>query len=178
MKKRSMNGTVHGAGRYLAPAFAVAALVVLLLAAGCTTGTPAPQPTTTTPATPVLTTVVTAVPTTVEVTPDAAAVDRAFADAADSCYKATPVITNLSTHLAFATCMKDTPLPLGNCAQNYRYYVLKNTNEDPSSAGFARETENSRLAREAYLRGEGWDAVSLQYVKCGNATLIQTSIYR
>ncbi len=177
MKRRSMNTPVRSAGRYLVPALAAAALVLLLLVAGCTTTTPTPTPTSPTP-TPAPTTIVTTVPTTVEVTPDEAAMDKAFADAADACYRATPVITNITTHLAFATCMADTPLPMGNCARNYRYYVLKNTNEDPTSAGFARETTNSRLAREAYLRGEGWDGASLQYVKCGNATLIQTSIYR
>ena len=74
--------------------------------------------------------------------------------------------------------MKDTPLPLGNCALNYRYYVLKYTNEDATTAGFARETENSRLAREAYFRGEGYDSVRLEYVPCGNATLIRTSFYQ
>ena len=60
---------------------------------------------------------------------------------------------------------------------NYRYYVLKATNEDTTSAGFARETEIDRLARQAYLRGEGYDGVRLEYAPCGNATRIPTSIF-
>jgi hypothetical protein len=104
--------------------------------------------------------------------------DKAFADAADLCYQATPAVTNTTEHLAFATCMKNTPLPAGNCARNYRYYVLKATNEDMNTAGFARETNTAKLAREAFLRGEGYDGVSLQYVPCGDATVIRTSFYQ
>jgi hypothetical protein len=74
--------------------------------------------------------------------------------------------------------MKDIPLPPGNCAQNYRYYVLRATNEDATTAGFAREMEVNRLAREAFRRGEGYDGVSLEYVPCGNRTLIPTSFYQ
>jgi hypothetical protein len=161
-----------------APLFAVAALVFLLLMAGCTTK-PAAEPVMSTPAPTVQTTVttMTVVPTT---TADSAITtdDRMFIDAAEACYKNTPVITNLSTHLAFASCMKDTPLPSGNCALNYRYYVLKYTNEDATSAGFARETSNARLAREAFLRNEGYDGVRQEYVPCGNSTLIATSFYK
>ena len=178
MKKGPMKSTAHNAGEYLASVFTVAALVFLLIMAGCT-GKPAAEPVTTTPATTIQTTAttMTVVPSPTEVLPDTTA-DKKFADAADACFNKTPVITNLSTKLAFATCMKDTPLPLGNCALNYRYYVLKYTNEDATTAGFARETENSRLAREAYLRGEGYDGVRLEYVPCGNATLIRTSFYQ
>jgi hypothetical protein len=179
MKKGPMKSTAHNAGEYLASVFTVAALVFLLLMAGCTSK-PAAEPITTTPATTIqttVTTIMTVVPTTVEEWSSSTA-DRAFVDAADICYKNTPVITNLSTHLAFATCMKDTPLPSGNCALNYRYYVLKYTNEDTTTAGFARETSNARLAREAYLRGEGYDGVRQEYVPCGNSTLIRTSFYK
>ena len=178
MKKGPQKSTAHNAGEYLASVFTVAALVFLLIMAGCT-GKPAAEPVTTTPATTIQTTAptMTVVPSPTEVLPDTTA-DKKFADAADACFNKTPVITNLSTHLAFATCMKDTPLPLGNCALNYRYYVLKYTNEDATTAGFARETENSRLAREAYFRGEGYDSVRLEYVPCGNATLIRTSFYQ
>jgi hypothetical protein len=178
MKQRSMNSTARGA--YPAAVFAVAALVFLLLAAGCT-GKPAAEPVATTPAmtvpTPAPTPVMTAVPVATQELRDTTA-DRMFAAAADACYEKTPVITNLTTHLAFATCMKDTPLPSGNCAQNFRYYVLKATNADPTTAGFAREMTTARLAREAYLRGEGYDGTRLEYVPCGgNATLIRTSFY-
>jgi hypothetical protein len=178
MKKEPMKSTAHHAGEYLAPVFTVAALVFLLLMAGCT-GKPAAEPVTTPPTTTMQTTVttMTVVPTPTEVLPDLTA-DQKFADAADICYNNTPVITNLSAHMAFATCMKDTPLPSGNCALNYRYYVLKYTNEDATSAGFARETSNTRLTRDAYLRGEGFDGVRQEYVPCGNATLIRMSFYK
>jgi hypothetical protein len=176
MKKGPMESTTQNAGKYPATVFAVAALVFLLLIAGCTTQ-PAPVPVTTAPPTTVQTPVVTmtAVPTPTAVLPNP---DKAFTDAADICYQKTPVITNLTTHLEFATCMKNTTLPAGNCAQNFRYYVLKSTNEDASTAGFARETNTARLAREAFLRGEGYDNIRQEYVPCGNATLITTSFYK
>jgi hypothetical protein len=178
MKKGPMKSTAHRAVQYPASVFAIAALVFLLLLAGCTTK-PAAEPVTTAPPTTVqttATTMMTVVPTpTAEPTPTD---DQLFIDAAASCYNETPVITNLATHLEFATCMKNTPLPLGNCAQNWRYYVLKSTNEDSTSAGFARETTTSRLAREAFLRGEGYDNIRQEYVLCGNATKITTSFYK
>ena len=149
----------------------------VLLAAGCTTSPPAPAPTTTMPVTTVQTMVTT--PTVIPATTiglNETAIDKAFTDAAEACYQKTPVIANISTQLEFAACMGDTPLPLGNCARNFRYYVLKYTNEDPTTAGFAREMENFRTARAAYLRGEGFDGASQKYVPCGNATLIRTSI--
>ncbi|MDD1681059.1 MAG: hypothetical protein LUQ35_05565 [Methanoregula sp.] len=171
-----MESKTHRAGSYRVTVFGVAALVFLLLIAGCTTQ-PAPVPVTTTPPTTVQTPVatMTAIPTPTATLPDP---DKAFTDAADICYQKTPVITNLTTHLEFATCMKDTPLPPGNCAQNFRYYVLKSTNEDASTAGFARETNTARLARQAFLRGEGYDGIRQEYVPCGNATLITTSFYK
>jgi hypothetical protein len=180
MKKVPLESTTHNGGECLAPILAITALVFLLLMAGCTTR-PAAEPVATPPATTVqtaaATTLMTVVPTATEESASTIA-DRAFADAADACYQKTPVITNISTHLEFATCMKDTPLPSGNCARNYRYYVLKSTNEDANSAGFARETTTARLAREAFLRGEGYDGIRLEYVPCGNATLIKTSFYQ
>ena len=176
MKKGPMESTTQNAGKYPATVFAVAALVFLLLIAGCTTQQAA-VPVTTPPATTIQTavTTMTTVPTPTAALPDP---DKTFTDAADICYQKTPVITNLSTHLEFATCMKNTTLPSGNCAQNFRYYVLKSTNEDASTAGFARETNTARLAREAFLRGEGYDGIRQEYVPCGNATLITTSFYK
>jgi hypothetical protein len=178
MRKGTMNSPARGAGRYFVSALAVTALVFLLIVAGCTTSKPAPVPVTSIPVTTIQTTVPTPAPVPTS-TPgyDAAAADKAFTDAADACMNSTPVITNLTTHLAFATCMKNAPLPSGNCALNYRYYVLKNTNIDPTTAGFARETTTARLARDAFFRGEGYDGISQQYVPCGNATLIPTSFY-
>jgi hypothetical protein len=178
MKKEPMESKAHRAGTYMASVFAVAALIFLLLLAGCT-GKPAAEPVTTAPPATVQTPVITqtAVPTPTTESPDVLA-DRAFAKAADACYNQTPVITNLSERLTFATCMKDIPRPPGNCAQNYRYYVLKATNEDTSSAGYAREKEINHLAREAFLRGEGYDAIRQEYAPCGNATKIPTSFYK
>jgi hypothetical protein len=180
MKKGPMKNTAHSAGKSPASVFAIAALVFLLLLAGCT-GKPAAEPVVTTPAmtiqTTAATTIMTVVPTAMEVLPDPTA-DKKFSDAAEACYNSTPAITDLTTHLAFATCMKDTPLPTGNCAQNFRYYVLKSTNEDATTAGFARQTETASLAREAFLRGEGYDGIRQEYVPCGNATVIKTSFYQ
>jgi len=179
MKKSILNNPAHSARIYFVSALTIAALVFLLLVAGCTTSKPAPAAVTSVPVTTIQTTVPT--PTPVPTTPqgwDDAAKDKAFTDAADACYNSTPVISNLTNHLTFATCMKDTPLPSGNCAVNYRYYVLKFTNEDTTTAGFARQTKNAQLARDAYLRGEGYDAIHQVYVPCGNATLIPTSFYK
>jgi len=179
MKKGSMNRPAPRAGIQFVPVIAAAALILLLLAAGCATSKPAPATVATTvPVTTIPTTIATPTPapTTTQTWGDVQ--DKAFADAADACMNATPVITNLTDHLTFATCMKNTPLPSGNCAINYRYYVLKYTNEDTTTAGFARQTKNAQLARDAYLRGEGYDGVSQQYVPCGNATLIPTSFYQ
>jgi len=175
MKKVPMNWLKPGAVMNIAPVLAIAALIFLILLAGCTTSQPAPAPTSipTTMPTPAPTIMIVTTPT---VSPDVLA-DKAFADAADVCYNQTPVITNLSDRLVFATCMRDIPLPPGNCAQNYRYYVLKASNEDTTSAGYARETEVNNLARQAYRQGQGYDNVGLQYVPCGNATVIKTSFY-
>lgn len=178
MKKGPMESTTQNAGKYPATVFAVAALVFLLIIAGCTTQQAA-APVTSTPAPTVQTpvaTIMTVVPTpTAEPTPTD---DQLFINAAEACYNKTPSITDITSHLAFATCMKDTPLPSGNCAQNWRYYVLKSTNEDSTTAGFARQTETARLAREAFLRGEGYDGIRQEYAPCGNATQIATSFYK
>jgi hypothetical protein len=180
MKKGPMKSTTYNAGKTPASVFTVAALVFLLLMAGCTSK-PVAEPVVSTPAitvqTTAATTMMTVVPTATDELPNTTA-DRIFADAAETCYQNTPVITNLTTHLAFATCMKDTPLPPGNCAQNFRYYVLKSTNEDTTTAGFAREMTTAHLAREAFLRGEGYDGIRQVYVPCGDATLIVTSFYK
>jgi hypothetical protein len=171
MKKRATISTAH--------VLAIAALVFLLLIAGCTTSKPVAEPVVSTPAMTIQTTA-----TTMTVVPATTAVsttgtdDKLFTAAAEACYNSTPVITDLNTHLAFATCMKDTPLPSGNCAQNFRYYVLKSTNEDATTAGFARESTTARSAREAFLRGEGYDGIRQEYVPCGNATQIATSFYK
>ncbi|WP_292350029.1 hypothetical protein [Methanoregula sp. PtaU1.Bin006] len=173
-----MESTAYYPGTYLASILAIAALAFLLIVAGCTTTQPAPTPVPTAPPTTVQTPVATPTPLPSPTEDPDARADRVFAAAADACFEKTPVITNTTTHLEFATCMKNTPLPPGNCARNYRYYVLKATNEDMNTAGFARETNTARLAREAYRRGEGYDGVRQEYVPCGEATLIRSSIYQ
>ncbi|MFA5266823.1 MAG: hypothetical protein WC379_02540 [Methanoregula sp.] len=171
MKKRATISTAH--------VLAIATLVFLLFIAGCTTNKPVAEPVVSTPAMTVQTiaTTMTVVPATTAVSTTVTD-DKLFADAAEACYNNTPVITDLSSHLAFATCMKDTPLPSGNCAVNFRYYVLKSTNEDATTAGFARESATARSAREAFLRGEGYDGIRQEYAPCGNATQIATSFYK
>ena len=166
----------------MAAVIAVTALVFLLLAAGCITQ-PAAEPVVSTPTTTVQTIATTmTTPMTVVPTPTGEATnsqdDRLFIDAAEACYNTTPVVMDLPSHLAFATCMKETPFPSSNCAQNFRYYVLKSTNEDPTTAGFARVTTTARLAREAFLRGEGYDGIRQEYAPCGDATRIVTSFHK
>jgi hypothetical protein len=92
--------------------------------------------------------------------------DKAFVDAADVCFNKTPVISDITTHIAFVTCMKSTPLPAGACARNYRSNALKYTNDDDTTSGYARETHNTHLAREAYTKGFAYDAPSQQFVPC------------
>jgi len=178
MKTEPMESTAYYPGTYPASILAIAALAILIIIAGCTTTQPVPTPVPTAPPTTIETPTATPTPLPSPTEDPDTLADRVFAAAADACFEKTPVITNTTTHLEFATCMKNTPLPPGNCARNYRYYVLKATNEDMNTAGFARETNTARLAREAYRRGEGYDGVRLEYVPCGEATLIKTSIYQ
>lgn len=178
MKKQPMESTPYYSGTHLVSILAIATLAILIIVAGCTTAKPAPTPVPTAPPTTVETPVITHTPLPAPTEDPANIADREFAAAADACYEKTPVISNTTTHLEFATCMKNTPLPPGNCARNYRYYVLKATNEDMNTAGFARETNTARLAREAYRRGEGYDGLRQEYVPCGDATLIKSSIYQ
>jgi hypothetical protein len=93
--------------------------------------------------------------------------DQAFADAAEACYNGTPVISNITTHISFVTCMDRTPKPAGACARNYRSNALRYTNDDDTTAGYARETQNTHLARDAYYRNLAYDAPAQQFVPCG-----------
>lgn len=178
MKKERMESTAYIPGTYPAPLLAIAALGILILAAGCMTTQQPVTPAPTLPPTIAETPFITSTPLPPPTEDPAALADTAFAEAAERCYQKTPVITNTTEHLEFATCMKNTPLPAGNCARNFRYYVLKATNEDMNTAGFARETNTARLAREAFLRGDGYDGVRQEYVPCGDATVIRTSFYQ
>jgi len=166
--------------RKLAVPFLVSAAIVLMLVmSGCAGKLPAP------PAESALDSLVATVPVTTRAqapvitfralpSPSAsplsnADVDRAFIDAAEVCYNKTPVISDLATHMAFVTCMMKTPAPAGACARNYRYYALKYTNDDATTSGFARETHNTHLAREAFSRNLAYDAPSQQFMPCSGA---------
>jgi hypothetical protein len=83
--------------------------------------------------------------------PDAGAVaDKAFADAAKACFSATPVVSDVTTQLAFTTCIQNTPDPKGLCAVNYKDNILKATKDDPTSAGYSRENKRIPLIQDAY----------------------------
>lgn len=134
--------------------------VVILMAAlsGCLNSNSPPMvqaaitPTVTYTAAPVPT--VTQLPTAAPVPePDSGAIaDAAFARAADACIAANPVISNITTQLAFTTCLQNAPYPTGLCAVNYKYNLLKTTKDDATSAGYSRENRRIPLVRDAYNR--------------------------
>jgi hypothetical protein len=145
--------------------FMVIMAVVVLMAAlsGCTSTNPPVAPVQSTPVvmdTPAPTAAVTVMPTSVPVpAPDNSAVaDKKFADATETCFTTTPVISDVTTHLAFVTCMQNTPEPKGLCALNYRNNVLKYTKDDATTAGYARETTRIKLARDAFSRNMSYNS--------------------
>jgi hypothetical protein len=156
----------------------IMAVVVLMVAlSGCTsTNNPPVAPVestmavTYTPApTPVLTTMPTSTPAP---TPDTAAIaDKAFADAADACIAATPVISNVTTQLAFTTCLQDAPDPKGVCAVNYKYNILKATKDDATSAGYSRENKRIPLVRDAYRRNLSYNTMTDTVGACSQQRL-------
>lgn len=105
-------------------------------------------------------------PTTLVTIVPAADLDRAFVEAAAICFQKTPVIADITTHMAFLTCMQKTPNPAGDCARGYRDTVLRYMNEDDTTAGYSRETHNTHLARDAFNRSMTYDATSQQFVPC------------
>lgn len=149
-------------------ALVAGAVILMVLLSGCTARQPVvpatvpPLVTDTEP--PVITRSVVRTPA-AEPVPDTSE-DQRFVDAAEACYRDTPVIANLTTHLAFLTCMKNTPKPAGACAQSYRYNALKYTNDDDTTSGYARETHNTHLAREAFYRNLAYDALRQEFVVC------------
>ena len=154
------------------------AVVVLMTAlSGCTSTTTPPVVTVvSTPAityTPVPTTVITTIPTSLPVpTPDPAAIaDKAFADAAEACSAATPVISDATTQLAFTTCMQNTPDPKGLCAVNYKDNILKTTKDDATSAGYARENKRIPLVRDAYSRSMSYNTRTDTVEACASLPL-------
>jgi len=93
--------------------------------------------------------------------------DKPFADAAELCFTETPVITNLSTHLAFVTCMQKTPQPTSACAKKFRADVLKYTNDDDTTSGFRRETHNAQVFRLAFYTNESYNKEKGVFEPCG-----------
>jgi hypothetical protein len=141
--------------------FVVIMAVVILMAAlsGCTSSSSPPAvPVATTPPvtpTPAPTPDVTVLSTTAPVPePDREAVaDQEFVDAFEACYAKTPVISDITTRLAFTTCMQDAPDPKGVCAFSYKDNILKYTKDDDTTAGYSRMNTRIRLARDAYSKG-------------------------
>ena len=145
----------------------IMAVVVLMVAmSGCTsTNNPPVAQVKSTPAityTPAPTPALTAMPTSAPApTPDKAAIaDKAFADAADACIAATPVISNVTTQLAFTTCMQNAPDPKSVCAVNYQYNILKATKDDATSAGYSRENKRIPLIRDAYTKNMSYNTMT------------------
>jgi hypothetical protein len=140
--------------------FVVIMAVVILMAAlsGCLNSSSPPvvqvatTPLVTYTAAPIPT--VTLLPTAAPVPePDSGAIaDTAFAGAADACIAANPVISNITTQMAFTTCLQNAPYPSGLCAVNYKYNLLKTTKDDVTSAGYSRENMRIPLVRDAYSR--------------------------
>ncbi|MFA4848735.1 MAG: hypothetical protein WC626_03330 [Methanoregula sp.] len=154
------------------------AVVVLMVAmSGCTsTNNPPVAQVKSTPAvtyTPAPTPALTAMPTSAPApTPDKAAIaDKAFADAADACSAATPVISNITTQLAFTTCMQNAPDPKSVCAINYQYNILKATKDDATSAGYSRENKRIPLIRDAYNKNMSYNTMTDTVEKCGQQRL-------
>jgi hypothetical protein len=145
----------------------IMAVVVLMTAlSGCTSANNPPvvqvQSTPAVTYTPAPTPVVTVMPTSVpSPQPDTAAIaDKAFARAADACIAATPVISDVTTQLAFTTCLQNAPDPKGVCAVNYQYNILKATKDDVTSAGYSRENKRIPLIRDAYTRGLSYNTLT------------------
>ncbi len=155
----------------------MAAIVLMVAISGCTsTNNPPVTPVTSTPAvtytpapTPALTTMPTSAPAP---TPDTAAIaDKAFADAADACTAATPLISDVTTQLAFTTCLQNAPDPKGVCAVNYKFNILKATKDDATSAGYSRENKRILLVRDAYNRDMSYNTMTDTVEACSQKPL-------
>ena len=152
----------------------LAAMIAFIFIAGCTGGNQKTIVTTlpTVTQTPIIETI-TPVPTTITsapvktLTPDQGSIaDKQFLDGAEACYNATPVISNITTHMTFVTCMQNTSDPKSACAVSFKHYALKYTSDDDTTAGNARQTHNVQLLREAFYKNLTYDAVSQQFVAC------------
>jgi hypothetical protein len=156
----------------------IMAVVVLMTAlSGCTsTNNPPVVQVESTPAvtyTPAPTPAFTTMPTSAPAPePDTAAIaDKAFAGAAEACSAATPVISDVTTQLAFTTCMQNTPDPKGVCAVNYKYNILKATKDDATSAGYSRENKRIPLVRDAYSRNLSYNTMTDTIEACSQQPL-------
>jgi len=154
--------------------FIVIMAVVILMAAlsGCTsTSSPQAVPVTATPAvtdTPVPVPAVTALPTAAPVQePDLVAIaDKKFADAAEACYAENPVISDITTRLAFTSCMQDVPDPKGVCALSYKGNILKYLKDDDTTAGYSRMNTRIQKARDAYSKDLSYNYLTDQDEAC------------
>lgn len=152
-------------------------IVLMVAISGCTsTNSPPVAPVTSTPAvtytpapTPALTTMPTSTPAP---TPDMTAIaDKAFVDAAEVCRAATPIISDVTTQLAFTTCIQDAPDPKSVCAVNYKYNILKATKDDATSAGYSRENKRIPLTRDAYNRNMSYNTMTDTVEACTQQSL-------
>ena len=139
-------------------------VVLMVVLSGClNTPNPPVVPVESTPTitytpvpTPAVITVATSIPT-----PDTAAIaDKAFADAAEACSIATPLISNVTTQLAFTTCLQNVPDPKGVCAVAYKYNILKATKDDATTAGYSRENTRIPLIRNAYNMSSSYNTLT------------------
>ena len=146
------------------PVFAVIATAIILIITTCGCVQQQPVVNATVNVTPTVTVSVTSTPT---IKPsDYSVDDRKFIDAAEVCYRDTPYIENLSTHMAFVTCMKNTPDPTSACAKAYRHNALKYTNEDGTTSGYKRETYNTQLFRDAFFNNKTYNATRQEFEAC------------
>ena len=129
----------------------MAAVVLMAGLSGCTsTSSPPVVPAQNTPVvtSPPVTTVATSVPTptAVPIADTEALADSTYVGGLESCYADTPVISNLTSNIAFINCMGNIPDPKGVCAVNYKNNVMRFTKAEDTTAGYAQE--NTRIPGE------------------------------
>jgi hypothetical protein len=152
----------------------LAAMIAFIFIAGCTGGNQKTMVTTlpTVTQTPIIETIA-PVPATItsapvkSLTPDQGSIaDKQFLAGAEACYNATPVISNITTHMTFVTCMQNTSDPKSACAVSFKHYALRYTSDDDTTAGNARQTQNAQLVREAFYKNETYNATSHAFETC------------
>jgi hypothetical protein len=94
--------------------------------------------------------------------------DKQFLDAMNICYQEIPAITNITTHITFVKCMQNTPVPSDPCAQNFRTYSLKYMNDDDTSSGYSRMTQNMHISRQEYYKHMQWNITKVRFEPCAD----------